>query len=65
LAAKIHLDRWIELATKNKEKITKIGVQIGINSNIDTNTGVVKWAYKVRHEEHKCLWLSPGKYTNI
>jgi 5-methylcytosine-specific restriction endonuclease McrA len=65
LAAKVHLDRWIELVTKNREKITKIGEQIGVNSNINTNICAVRWAYKVCGEEQSLLWQSPGIYTII
>lgn len=62
LAAKIHLDRWIELTTKNSEAIAKIGANVGVTSNLETSFAIAKWAYGITTQNQNYYWLMPNKY---
>jgi 5-methylcytosine-specific restriction endonuclease McrA len=65
LAAKIHLDKWTELITKNSEALDKIGDQVGVSSNLETSITIAKWGYAVVQQNQNCLWLRPSKYEKV
>lgn len=56
LAAKIHLDKWTELATKNSEAIHQIGEKAGIPALKDASFKIVSWAYQASSIANSCLW---------
>jgi hypothetical protein len=62
LAAKIHLDKWNQSATKNSEEIMKIGGRSGVSSNLETSIAIAKWGYGIAKQEQNSLWLSPNRY---
>ena len=62
LAAKVHLDKWMELTTKNSEVITKIGEQVGVSANRDTSIAIAKWGYGVTTRNQNYYWLISNKY---
>ena len=65
LAAKIHLDKWAELTTKNSEAIAKIGEQVGVSSNLETSLAITKWGYGAVQQDQNCLWLRPNTYEKL
>jgi len=65
LAAKVHLDKWIELTNKNAKAIAKIGEQIGVSSSLETSIAIAKWGYKTAEQNQNYCWLSPRKYEKI
>ena len=62
LAAKIHLDKWMELTSKNSEAIARIGERAGVSSNLETSIAVAKWGYGIAKQDKNFLWLSPNRY---
>ena len=62
LAAKIHLDRWVELTTKNSKEIQRIGEQAGISANLDTSIAIAKWGYKSTTLNNGLTWNKRGSY---
>lgn len=62
LAAKAHLDKWNQSATKNSEEIMKIGERSGVSSNLETSIAIAKWGYGIAKQDQNSLWLSPNKY---
>lgn len=62
LAVKAHFDKWIELASKNSEKISKIGEQVGISSDLETSFAIAKWAYETADHSNAAFWRKPGAY---
>jgi len=62
LAAKIHLDRWIELTTKNSEAIAKIGANVGVTSNLETSFAIAKWGYESATLSNGLTWNKQGSY---
>ena len=65
LAAKIHLDKWKELATINTAAIARIGEQIGVTSNLDASMSILRWAYDSANNSGGLAWISPKCYSNI
>ena len=64
LAAKIHLDKWVELINNNSEAITKIGEQVGVSSNLETSLAIAKWGYGTTSQNQNYCWISPKQYKN-
>ena len=62
LAAKIHLDKWVELTTKYSDVLQKIGQNVGVSSNLDTSIAIAKWAYGITTQNQNYYWLMPNKY---
>jgi 5-methylcytosine-specific restriction endonuclease McrA len=62
LAARIHLDKWSQSATKNSEAIVKIGERAGVSSNLETSIAIAKWGYGIAKQDQNSLWLSPNRY---
>jgi hypothetical protein len=56
LAAKVHLDKWIKLTTKNSEALQRVGEKAGISTAEDTSLKVVSWAYHTRSIANGFLW---------
>ena len=64
LAAKVHLDKWIELTTKNSDAIVRIGKAIGVTSNLETSTTILRWAYAPENKGIVFTWIGPKCYSN-
>ena len=62
LAAKVHLDKWIEFITKNSDAIEKIGEQVGVSSNLETSRATAKWAFETADHANAAFWRKPGAY---
>lgn len=62
LAAKVHLDKWVELTTNNLKAVTKIGKQVGVSANLDTSIAIAKWAYGITTQDQNYYWISAKKY---
>jgi 5-methylcytosine-specific restriction endonuclease McrA len=65
LAAKIHLDKWMGLTSKNSDAIARIGNQVGVLSNLETSIAITKWGYGVVQKDQNCLWLRPNTYEKL
>jgi 5-methylcytosine-specific restriction endonuclease McrA len=65
LAAKIHLDKWIQVSTKNSEVIAMIGEQIGICSNLETSMSIAKWGYEAATRSNTAFWIRPRSYETL
>jgi 5-methylcytosine-specific restriction endonuclease McrA len=62
LAARVHLDKWIKLTTKNSDAIVRIGERAGVSSNLETSIAIAKWGYGIAKQDQNSLWLSPNRY---
>ena len=62
LAAKIHLDKWVELSSKNSDAITKIGELVGVSANRDTSIAIARWGYGATTRNQNYYWLISNKY---
>jgi 5-methylcytosine-specific restriction endonuclease McrA len=62
LAAKMHLDKWVELITNNSEAVAKIGEQAGVSSNLETSLAIAKWGYESATLSNGLTWNKQGSY---
>jgi 5-methylcytosine-specific restriction endonuclease McrA len=62
LAAKMHLDKWVELITNNSEAVAKIGEQAGVSSNLETSLAIAKWGYESATLSNGLTWNKQSSY---
>ena len=62
LAAKVHLDKWVELTTKNSEAIQRIGEQAGVLANLATSIAIAEWGYVTARKNNSAFWANPRGY---
>jgi 5-methylcytosine-specific restriction endonuclease McrA len=65
LAAKVHLDKWVELTTKNSEAIQGIGEQVGVLANLDTSIAIAKWGYEGAILNKGLTWNKQRSYDKL
>jgi hypothetical protein len=65
LAAKVHLDKWVDSTARNSNAIIKIGDQVGISSNLDTSIAIAKWGYETASKNNSVFWAKPGCYETL
>jgi hypothetical protein len=65
LAAKVHLDKWIELTKKNAKAIAKIGEQIGVSSSLETSIAIAKWGYVTATHASVNFWVRSRHYERL
>jgi 5-methylcytosine-specific restriction endonuclease McrA len=65
LAAKIHLDRWLEAVTINSDAITHIGETVGVVANLETSLSITKWSYGAASGGQANGWVKAGEYVQI
>lgn len=65
LAAKPHLERWLERIHLKQDQLTEIGNLTGITGACDTLRKVAGWAYSNAAHCHGRAWLSPTCYETI
>ena len=63
LAAKIHLDKWVKLTTKNSDAIAKIGELTGVSESLKTSVSITKWAYHSAIDSIGSTWISSKRHT--
>jgi 5-methylcytosine-specific restriction endonuclease McrA len=62
LAAKIHLDKWIEAITRNNYVITEIGKKVSIATNLETSLSIMQWSYGTAINSQSAEWVKSGQY---
>jgi hypothetical protein len=62
LAALVHLDRWIQLITKNLDPIKGIGDKAGISNNFKTSLAIARWGYSSEITLNSALWMKSSVY---
>jgi len=65
LAAKVHLDKWMELTSKNSDAIEKIGEETGVSSNLETSFAIARWGYEASSRAGGTSWIKLGHYENL
>jgi 5-methylcytosine-specific restriction endonuclease McrA len=65
LAAKVHLDKWMELTTKNSDAIARVGEQVGVSSNLDTSIAILEWGYRTAAKNNSVFWAKLGSYEAL
>ncbi len=65
LAARPHLERWLERLTKHQDALTEIGARIGLGGGPEVNRRVASWAYATARAGGGHGWVAPGQYESI
>lgn len=65
LAAKIHLDKWMKLTSKNSDAISEIGEQYAVLSDLETTISIIRWGYARAANSDLLTWLKPKHYENL
>jgi 5-methylcytosine-specific restriction endonuclease McrA len=65
LAARRHLERWLERITKFEESLLEIGASAGLSGDRLTVERVATWGYSNACAAGGNAWLSPTKYEPI
>jgi hypothetical protein len=65
LAAKVHLDGWLQAVTKNSDAITQIGETVGVVANLETSLSITKWSYGAASGGQANGWIKAGEYDQI
>ena len=65
LAAKTHLENWVEGSNKNSDAIMEIGEQVGIAANLQTSMSIAIWGYGAAIKGDGSGWIGPGHYEDL
>jgi len=65
LAAKRHVDNWLEQITRYPDDISQIALDAGVISDQQTILSVAKWSYQQGHEAGAHAWVRKGEFERI
>jgi 5-methylcytosine-specific restriction endonuclease McrA len=65
LAAKPHLERWMEHTTKNDDSLREIGEAAGRNTDLTASHAVARWGYGNAASSGARAWLKPNTYEAV
>ena len=65
LAAKQHVDNWLEQISRQKDDINQIALDAGLISDAQTMLSVAKWSYQQGHETGSHAWVRKGEFERI
>ena len=65
LAAKPHLEQWIDRLSRRSADLMEVGCKAGVSADIETSGHVMRWAYGNAVAGGASAWLRPGKYQPV
>ena len=65
LAAKPHLDRWLEYITRNTDALQEIGQQAGRITDQGSSLAVARWGYSNAVSGGAMAWVSARQYAPV
>lgn len=65
LAARMHLERWLERITRRAGALAEIGLSAGVAADPATSRRVAAWGYASAAASGGHAWLSSAKYEAI
>ncbi len=65
LAAKQHVDNWLEQINRRKDDINQIAHDAGLISDTQTILSVAKWSYQQGHDAGAHAWVRKGEFEQI
>lgn len=65
LAAKLHVENWLEQMGQHQDDISQIALDAGVISDKQTILSVAKWSYQQGHEAGAHAWLRKGEFESI
>jgi 5-methylcytosine-specific restriction endonuclease McrA len=65
LAAKPHLERWLDFITANDDALREIGASVGRPANLTSTRAVASWGYGNAVTSGSNAWLKAGSYQPV
>lgn len=65
LAAKLHVENWLEQITRHQDDIGQIALDAGVISDQHTILSVAQWSYQQGHEAGAHAWVRKGEFERI
>jgi 5-methylcytosine-specific restriction endonuclease McrA len=65
LAAKQHVENWLDQITRHRDDICQIALDAGVISNPHTILSVAQWSYQQGHEAGAHAWIRKGEFERI
>jgi 5-methylcytosine-specific restriction endonuclease McrA len=65
LAAKMHLDHWLEYGEHYSDDLHEIASQEGVAANLTASRAVTEWAYQLAINTEANAWIKAGKYEPV
>ena len=65
LAARPHLEKWLEFTTMNADSLSQIGYDAGINADLASTNAVAQWGYANAVSNGSNAWLRASEYEAI
>lgn len=65
LAAKSHLQRWLEFVEKNSDNLSEIGNSAGVITEQATMNAVAQWGYQNALASESHAWIKPKAYEPV
>lgn len=65
LAAKVHLDKWVDSIHKFSIAITELGKQTGVSANLETSKAIANWGYEEAVNNNADFWLIRSHYEKL
>ena len=65
LAAKNHLNKWLEFIDTNTERLNDIGFEAGIMGNSKSTESIAKWGYTNGFSGESKAWVASAQYEPI
>lgn len=65
LAARVHLERWLERIMRQHDALTEIGLNAGLVTDRNTAKQVSQWAYTSAVAAQAKAWIRANSYTPI
>ena len=62
LAAKRHVERWLNQMNRHRDDISQIALDAGFMSDQQTILSVAKWSYQQGHESGAHAWIRKGEF---
>lgn len=65
LAAKAHLENWLDQLSKHQDDIEEIAIDAGLVSDRHTTLSVAKWSYQQGYEARAHAWVRNKQFEEI
>lgn len=65
LAARPHLERWLERLVLKEQQLAEIGLLAGVSGDKEIVRRIATWGYKAANDTGGRAWLSPMTYENV
>lgn len=65
LAAKVHLDHWVDYTHRYTVEIADVGKRAGVIADITASLAVTRWGYEMAAASGAQAWLKAGKFEPI